>query len=94
MTSRTRNVGVALAALVVGVVVVSVALFTGSAVADHGGPIRHVLLISVDGMHQSDLEWYVAQHPDSELAKLADSGAVFSNNHTSDPSDSDPGGPR
>src|SRR5262249_28808305 len=50
------------------------------------------LLISVDGMHQSDLEWYVARHPGSELAKLVGGGAVYSNNHTSDPSDSDPGG--
>ena len=54
--------------------------------------IKHVLLISVDGMHQSDLDWYVQNHPDSELAKLADGGAEFTNNHTSDPSDSDPGG--
>ena len=56
------------------------------------GQIKHVLLISVDGMHQSDLDWYVAHHPDSELAKLASGGAEYSNNHTSDPSDSDPGG--
>ena len=54
--------------------------------------IKHVLLISVDGMHQSDLNWYVKNHPSSELAQLASGGAEFSNNHTSDPSDSDPGG--
>ena len=58
----------------------------------HGQQITHVLLISVDGMHQSDLEWYVANHPGSELAKLANGGVEFTNNHTSDPSDSDPGG--
>jgi hypothetical protein len=51
-----------------------------------------VLLISVDGMHQSDLEWYIANNPTSELATLASGGAEFTNNHTSDPSDSDPGG--
>jgi len=51
-----------------------------------------VLLISVDGMHQSDLDWYIANHPNSELAKLASGGGEFTNNHTSDPSDSDPGG--
>jgi hypothetical protein len=54
--------------------------------------IKHVLLISVDGLHQSDLEWYVANHPSSELAKLDHTGAEFSNVRTSDPSDSDPGG--
>ena len=54
--------------------------------------IKHVLLISVDGMHQSDLDWYIATHPSSELAQLASGGAQYTNNHTSDPSDSDPGG--
>src|SRR5579864_327530 len=48
--------------------------------------------ISVNGLHQSDLEWYVANHPSSELAELMHGGAEFSNAHTSDPSDSDPGG--
>jgi hypothetical protein len=59
---------------------------------DRHGAVRHVLLISVDGLHQSDLGWYVANHPGSELAKLANGGAEYSNAHTSDPSDSDPGG--
>ena len=42
-------------------------------------------------MHQSDLQWY-AQPPDSAFARLAAGGAEYTNNHTSDPSDSDPGG--
>jgi hypothetical protein len=70
----------------------SVAMSAPSASADHKGHIDHVLLISVDGMHQSDLDWYIANHPGSELAKLASGGAEFTNSHTSDPSDSDPGG--
>ncbi len=53
---------------------------------------KHVLLISVDGMHQSDLDWYVAHHPSSTLAKLTHQGVEFTNAATSNPSDSDPGG--
>ena len=51
-----------------------------------------MLLISVDGMHQSDLDWYVANHPTSELARLATGGAEYTNAQTPDPSDSDPAG--
>jgi hypothetical protein len=60
---------------------------------DHGHhqQISHVLLISVDGLHQSDLEWYVANHPTSELAKLVGGGAEYSSAHTPIPSDSFPG---
>jgi len=69
-------------------------LAASSAVAGAGGnsQIKHVLLISVDGMHQSDLNWYVANHPGSELARLATGGAEYTNAQTPDPSDSDPGG--
>src|SRR6201992_381034 len=58
----------------------------------HGRGIQHVLLISVDGMHQSDLNWYVAHYPGSELARLATGGAEYTGAQTTDPSDSDPGG--
>jgi hypothetical protein len=57
-----------------------------------GRRTNHVLLISVDGMHQSDLDWYVAHHPSSALAQLTRSGTEYSNAETSNPSDSDPGG--
>ena len=43
-------------------------------------------------MHQSDLDWYVTNHPNSELARLATGGAEYTDAHTPDPSDSDPGG--
>ena len=55
------------------------------------GEVRHVLLVSVDGMHQSDLAWYVRTHPDSTLAALAASGVDYSNARTPFPSDSFPG---
>jgi hypothetical protein len=53
--------------------------------------VQHVLLISVDGLHQSDLEWYVQNHPSSTLAKLANGGAEYTKAHTPVPSDSFPG---
>ncbi len=77
-------------------VAVPIALSAGQASAQRThtpqSPIKHVLLISVDGMHQSDLAWYVANHPSSELAQLVNGGQEYTNDHTSDPSDSDPGG--
>ncbi|SEM61941.1 alkaline phosphatase family protein [Streptacidiphilus jiangxiensis] len=53
---------------------------------------KHVLLISIDGMHQSDLDWYIANHPGSTLARLTHTGSEYTNAETSNPSDSDPGG--
>jgi len=53
--------------------------------------VQHVLLISVDGLHRADLDYYVASHPDSTLARLVDEGASYSNARTPFPSDSFPG---
>jgi hypothetical protein len=53
--------------------------------------VEHVLLISVDGMHQSDLAWYVQTHPKSTLAMLVAKGVDYSNASTPFPSDSFPG---
>src|SRR5580700_4511944 len=52
---------------------------------------RHVLLISVDGLHQTDLAWYVEGHPASAMARLVKGGAEFTNAQTPVPSDSFPG---
>ncbi|HKW07819.1 MAG TPA: alkaline phosphatase family protein [Candidatus Dormibacteraeota bacterium] len=52
---------------------------------------KHVLLISVDGLHQTDLAWYVSHHPDSALADLVHDGVNFTNAQTPFPSDSFPG---
>jgi Type I phosphodiesterase / nucleotide pyrophosphatase len=76
----------------IGAAVAATAVSMSSASGNGPVKIKHVLLISVDGMHQSDLEWFIAHHPGSELAKLTQGGAEFSNAHTSVPSDSDPGG--
>jgi hypothetical protein len=52
---------------------------------------RHVLLISVDGLHQADLASYVAAHPRSALAALVADGTEFTHAVTPIPSDSFPG---
>ncbi|MEV6900271.1 alkaline phosphatase family protein [Amycolatopsis sp. NPDC051372] len=52
---------------------------------------QHVLLVSVDGMHQSDLVWYTATHPHSELANLLAHGTQYTHASTPVPSDSFPG---
>ncbi|MFD5813320.1 alkaline phosphatase family protein [Streptomyces sp. NPDC127038] len=52
---------------------------------------RHVLLISVDGLHQADLARYVSLHPKSALARLAGGGVEYTHARTTTPSDSFPG---
>jgi len=52
---------------------------------------KHVLLISVDGLHALDLSNYVASHPNSTLAALSKHGKTFTNAASSEPSDSFPG---
>jgi hypothetical protein len=52
---------------------------------------KHVLLISVDGMHAVDLTRWVGSHPGGNFAQLADHGAVYPNAFTTAPSDSYPG---
>lgn len=62
--------------------------------AEGSGPRRvvdHVLLVSVDGMHQSDLAWYVQTHPHSTLAGLMAQGVDYAAANTPFPSDSFPG---
>lgn len=56
-----------------------------------GHQIKHVLLISVDGLHALDVANYVAAHPDSALAELSGHGITYSNARTPANSDSFPG---
>jgi hypothetical protein len=79
---------------VAGVVGVALALVMGSPASARRHtpqPAQHVLLLSVDGLHQSDLEYYVRAHPSSALAKLTRDGAEFTHAQTPVPSDSFPG---
>jgi hypothetical protein len=55
------------------------------------GKIKHVLLISIDGLHAVDVANYVKSHPGSALAELAGRGVTFSDARTPANSDSFPG---
>ena len=57
----------------------------------HHGKAEHVLLLSIDGFHQSDLERYVADRPTSALAGLLARGTQYTNTTSSRPSDTSVG---
>lgn len=44
---------------------------------------KHIIVISVDGMHASDLDMYVAQKPNSTFAALLQTGIKYENGYTS-----------
>jgi hypothetical protein len=53
--------------------------------------VRHVLLISVDGLHSLDVSRFVADHPSSALAELTQHGVTYTNARTPANTDSFPG---
>jgi len=59
--------------------------------AERAEPIRHVLLLSVDGLHALDVARFVAEHPGSALAELARNGTTYTNARTPAHTDSFPG---
>jgi hypothetical protein len=59
--------------------------------AGHEGKIKHVLLISIDGLHALDVANYVKSHAGSALDELSEHGVTFSNARTPANSDSFPG---
>lgn len=84
-----------LATAITTAIAATFALATGSAQAGASLPahanVHHVLLVSVDGLHASDLARFVAAHPDSTLARLAAQGIDYTNAHAVVPADSFPG---
>jgi hypothetical protein len=62
-----------------------------SVAGDGGRAFKHVLVVSVDGMHQADLDWVLKNRKNSTLARLAGTGVRYTANSTSRPSDSFPG---
>jgi hypothetical protein len=87
----TRTTAHRLAALAVGLAAILAGTAVPAAAANDRSPARHVLLLSVDGLHQSDLAFFVAHHPGSALARLVGRGIEFTNAQTPVPSDSFPG---
>ncbi len=93
---RVRCLRAAAAAAGGAVLVAGTALASASAATVHGGTghrsgISHVLLLSVDGLHQQDLSWYVQHYPASTLASLVRQGIDYTDALTPVPSDSSPG---
>jgi Type I phosphodiesterase / nucleotide pyrophosphatase len=96
---RARNLLAVAASAGVAALLGVTALTPAVAAAGHGSAagsgrddsrIKHVLLISVDGMHQQDLTWYVHRYPHSVLADLDHQGIEYSNALTTVISDSFP----
>src|SRR5262249_32208106 len=79
-----------IAALAAALAATATAASVTASTAGHAS-VEPVLLLAVDGLHQSDLSWYVANHPSSALAKLARKGTEFTHAQTPVPSDSFPG---
>jgi len=88
MMSRKAVLGFAGAILLATVFVPAV--FAQGRGGDEGN-IRHVLLISIDGMHAVDFENCVASKTCPTLAALGKTGVTYTRTTTSRPSDSFPG---
>ena len=75
-----------------GALLVSATLFGQTAFADGiKGAIKHVLLISVDGLHDADLSAFAAANPTSAMAALIGMGVHYDHATAAMPSDSFPG---
>lgn len=92
MASSSRRVGTAAAVVAALAVPATLAAPVQAVSAARPQPrVQHVLLISVDGMHQSDLAWWDRTHPHSTLARLSHAGTTYTQAMTPAPSDSFPG---
>src|SRR2546422_1634556 len=89
---RTQRLGTTavLAAIALAAPLTCTAPASG-ALTGNPGEGRHVLLISVDGLHNFDLAQWITDHPSSNLARLASAGTTYSNAADVVPTDSFPG---
>jgi hypothetical protein len=70
---------------------VSAPLLNAASSGDRHHGFRHVLLISVDGLHALDVANYVTNNPNSALAELSGHGITYTSARTPANSDSFPG---
>ena len=77
--------------VVVCLLVASISSFAEDHFRDSDDKVRHVLLISIDGLHALDVSRFIADHPNSALAELSRHGVTYTNARTPANSDSFPG---
>jgi hypothetical protein len=87
MTSAVKSLVTAILSLVF---LITFSPLHGEQGVDDVARVRHVILISVDGMHALDLAQYVANNPNSTLAELTKHAVNYTNASTTKPSDSLP----
>jgi hypothetical protein len=87
-TITRGSIAVAIALLLTGV---AIGATQGEGDNDRARPVRHVLLISIDGMHAVDFDVCVKAGTCPALAALAERGVTYTRTSTSKPSDSFPG---
>ncbi len=75
----------------VAAVAFAVAIMSLASAAQSTSNIKHVLLISVDGLHALDVARFVDSHPTSALAELSHRGTTYTNARTPAHTDSFPG---
>lgn len=78
-------------ALAAGAMLLSTSLSAPIVAAKEAPATRHVLLISVDGLHASDVTQCIADGLCPTIAELSAAGTTYANASTSEPSDSSPG---
>ncbi len=54
-------------------------------------PFKHVIALSVDGLHSSDIGKWISLKPNSNISNLVRQGYEYTDAYTSAPSDSFPG---
>jgi hypothetical protein len=79
------------AQLLAGCMMLAFSISSFAQKTENARKVKHVLLVSVDGLHALDLSNYVGSHPNSTLANLSSHGVTYTNASTSQPSDSFPG---